>query len=1251
MATFILTTALNGLKSGLQKYNPITYLKSNLGPLSSLVFRDQDKHKFKDNLTSRLGDLKVQTCQYGEAIPLVYGTCQLSGNLLWCSNIREVINDTTTSQKIGGKGGQTVSSTVRNYYYYANFAIAICEGMIDKLNQVWADTELLNLQNYSHTIYYGTEEQLPDPTMESYLGHGNVPGHRGLAYIVFRDFPLTNFGNRIPNFSFEVSRNPYRQQENDRVEKMISSVIMIPGSGEFVYDTTVQYQLKGASVNGTWYVNGSKTRINENNNSNMADAVLATDQLQQTLTNLQWVAPVVAWYADGINIKDCTITPRVEYNFDDQRLLIDTKPDVWKVGDKYRYQARLISKDDQGRPRYGGTISDSSIINYLQLLRKRGLKIMFYPLIMVDDEQKSWRGRISGVATDLEHFFTGPDGYDHFILHYANLVKGRVDAFVMGSEMIGLTSITDVDHHFPAVEHFVQLASRVKQILGPQVIVTYAGDWSEYHHTDGGWYNMDPLWASPDIDVIGIDAYFPLTDILDTDDISKEDIINGWHSGEGYDWYYLDSVNRQHKQYFKDEDPQNPGKFAWKNIAYWWENSHYNPDGSQTAWQPQSKPIWFTEYGFPSVDGASNQPNVFYDPNSVEGGFPRYSKGQIDFHTQRICLQATEEYWRNSKMVTNKFVWTWDARPYPFFPNLLDVWADGNTWAYGHWLNGKLGNTLLADVVEDLGHKVGLTHSQLDTGELYDHLDGMVINSPNSYKTLLAILQKAYFFQVQESVQQLHFYRTDHRSDAVLVLDISQLILDDKHNIMTVILDDEGNSYDFLNISYLSREDNYNLCNRTIRRYNLLENNNTDVLYDNKSNITLPIIFSAENINYIGENLLKLQQAQQLQLEFSLTLEIKLELGDKFCLSDVHNLLPPECRDILLNDNFQVTAVDWQDNRPIHIQAERVAVYNKLATHNVMNTIQVTELITPNSQAILEVMELPQLQGKIHNTPLLYFIAKAEEPHWQGGKLFSSYNGVDYQAEADILSSSIVGSLYSLLRPALPYTLDYANKITIKLLDSIEASLESIDINTLLNGKNLALLGNELLQFQRADFNADGTYTLSVLLRGLYGTEESMASHQIGESFVLLDQHVLNQTVDDGTLGMNRFYKLVSFGQTVEQCETVVNHVVQGTNLLCLAPVNLQQYPLADGTIRLSWQRRSRGSYNWNDAIDLPLPEKREIYQITIYDHNTDIVLLETKVYDVSYYIYTPAIVSQQIYFSVGQIDDYQRLGKIATSV
>ena len=149
-------------------------------------------------------------------------------------------------------------------------------------------------------------------------------------------------------------------------------------------------------------------------------------------------------------------------------------------------------------------------------------------------------------------------------------------------------------------------------------------------------------------------------------------------------------------------------------------NVHYNhpsgvESGTPTSWVPQSKPIWFTELGCPAIDRGTNQPNVFFDPNSSESFTPNFSRGWRDDTIQRAYLEATYLWWDEaannpvSSVYGGRMVhvpecaaWTWDARPYPFFPALTDVCTDGANWQLGHWLTGRLGAVSLAALVRHL---------------------------------------------------------------------------------------------------------------------------------------------------------------------------------------------------------------------------------------------------------------------------------------------------------------------------------------------------------------------------------------------------------------------------------------------------------------------------------------------------------------------------------------------------------------------
>ncbi|MDG1436541.1 MAG: glycoside hydrolase TIM-barrel-like domain-containing protein [Rickettsiaceae bacterium] len=588
------------------------------------LHRTESSYKF----TNIKDGFRITKASYGSPIPLIFGRTRVTGQIIWISNVREQRNTSTTRSHFKSKHLTLEKNTI-SLEYYANFAIALCEGEISEIGRVWYNDQVINLGKYNFRLYKGDEKQLPDPLISN-LSDEPSPGYRGLAYIVFERLPLADFGDTIPNLSFEVTRKSNAKQDSS-VEDLVKSIVIIPGSGEYVYDTKIQKKstiLPSGAVLST-------TTINSHNHFNIANSVHSLNQLQTTCENIEWVAPVVCWFGNNIDAKHCTIRPAIEFN--DPKV---SYSEEWSVGGYNRSNAYEISKDELQNPLYGGSVNDASVIRYLEEIKSRNLKVMFYPMFFLDTAQKPWRGHVTTDPENIRNFFRKNEGYNKFILHYAHLVKNHIDAFVIGSELIGLTKVRD-GTTFPAVNELIELARQVKEIVGENVQVTYAADWSEYHHTTGGWYNLDPLWACPYIDFIGIDAYFPVTKSMSSA-ITPEELAEGWISGEGYDYYVDYANNTQH---------QLQPEYAWKNIRFWWENTHTNPDGSLTPWQPRSKPIWFTEFGFPSIDKASNQPNVFFDPKCLDGGSPRHSNGTIDFSIQRKAIRAFLEYWKTQEYI------------------------------------------------------------------------------------------------------------------------------------------------------------------------------------------------------------------------------------------------------------------------------------------------------------------------------------------------------------------------------------------------------------------------------------------------------------------------------------------------------------------------------------------------------------------------------------------------------------------------
>ena len=172
---------------------------------------------------SLLGDLTVSTSTYGATRTIVYGTMRVNGNIIWAQPL------TLLNVKTSGKGNLFGAPPTKTYEYFATFAMALCQGPAAKVLRVWADNTVIydatNGPNITiipstveasppllaFTFYPGDEEQLPDPLIESFVGTGQAPANRGTCYVVFNQLPLINFGNRIPNLSFEVAMSTEEQ--------------------------------------------------------------------------------------------------------------------------------------------------------------------------------------------------------------------------------------------------------------------------------------------------------------------------------------------------------------------------------------------------------------------------------------------------------------------------------------------------------------------------------------------------------------------------------------------------------------------------------------------------------------------------------------------------------------------------------------------------------------------------------------------------------------------------------------------------------------------------------------------------------------------------------------------------------------------------------------------------------------------------------------------------------------------------------
>jgi len=196
----------------------------------------------------RADDLRVTSSTAGKRVPYIAGLFPVDGNVI---DARELIEEKRTKRV--GKSLFSSGTKVTEYFYFFTGAISLCEGPITGVVRIWAWDKLIydardvatreaevqlraedltvdeterfavgtlvqrtlaaqteeneSIEQYM-TVYLGTADQEPDPTLVEIYGEGNVSAYRGQAYVVFNRLPLEKFerGAQVPQMRFEVCR-------------------------------------------------------------------------------------------------------------------------------------------------------------------------------------------------------------------------------------------------------------------------------------------------------------------------------------------------------------------------------------------------------------------------------------------------------------------------------------------------------------------------------------------------------------------------------------------------------------------------------------------------------------------------------------------------------------------------------------------------------------------------------------------------------------------------------------------------------------------------------------------------------------------------------------------------------------------------------------------------------------------------------------------------------------------------------------
>ncbi len=1198
----------------------------------------------------RLADLDVQSSSEGADVPRVYGRVRLAGQVIWATRYEETVVEETH----GGKGG--VSST--SYRYHANFAVGLCEGPISRVARVWADGTLLDTETVTMRVHLGSEDQEADPLILARQG-GEVPAYRGTAIVVFERFPLDDWGNRIPQLTFEVIRVV------DALESEIRAVTLIPGATEFGYDTRA---VTRASF-------GATASENRHTASAATDFLAALDELVELCPNLERIALVVSWFGDDLRVGECRLRPAVDAA--DK----DTSPTLWSVAGLSRTEARVVARLD-GRAAYGGTPSDASVVAAIREIRSRGLKVTLYPFVSMDlapgnglpdpyggAEQAAfpWRGRITchpapgrpgtsdrtaAVRADVAAFVgdvprsafavsgdtvlcADPTewSFRRMILHMAHLAvaAGGVDAFLLGSEFVGLTTLRDGAGAYPFVEALVALAADARAVLGPATAITYGADWTEWfghHPADGSGdvrFHLDPLWASPNVDAVGIDAWFPLTDWRPGDHLDaalhdgsadRAALAAGIAGGENFDWYYASDADRraQIRTPIVDTAHGEHWVFRPKDLAGWWSNPHHDRPGgvrapTPTAWVPGSKPIWFTELGCPAVDLGANRPSAFPDPKSSEGGLPPFSSGARDDLVQRRFLETVLDHWNPDRHpahnplspvtgrpmvdLAHAHLWTWDARPYPVFPSAVDVWSDGPAWSTGHWLTGRLGGTSIEGLIRAV--LADFDFDEVAFRAVPGHVDGFVIDRRMAAREALEPLLAAFCVDAVDTGTALRFCGRGRRVDAELAH--ADLVETEKAPLIEIRRRQESELPAEVSVTFSDAALDHRRTTVSSRR---LAGG-----AKRASSADLSMVAPVETVAGLVDVWLADLWASRTSLRFALDpTRLALEPGDVIDLH-VENRL----------ERLLIEAITDGAARTVEARSLDPAAYRPSRSAARLRRGALSPL---RPTPVVHVLDLahPTDDGELHRP----WIAAWASP-WTGRLAVRRRLDAATLASAGTIDRpALIGETVTALRRGPVAVWDRATVLDVRLLGG---TLAAASERMVLDGANRAAVRAsngrwEVFQFAGAELVAAATWRLTDLLREQGGSDDAwdgVSEIAAGAPFVLLDDRLVALPTGRDDVGREIVWRVGPAADPPTAPSWVeVAATPEGRGLRSWSPAHLgARVDPVSGDVAFSWVRRSRaaGADSWAFA-EVPFPETAEAWRLEIRRAGTLVRTVDT---------------------------------------
>lgn len=1160
----------------------------------------------------QLSDLQVTGSVYGQPIPRIYGATRIGGNLIQSSNLKAV----------GSSGGGGKKGGAATTLYTATFAVGICAGPIKAIWRIWADGKIIYdarpaavvlgegikvnaTGDYGKyiTIYDGTETQMPDPHLEALVGAGNQPGYRGLAYIVCTNFPVSDFGNRPPAFSFEIlglADNPSTLSfvggsavhNNDWLTVSAAARSLSAGTDKFgnmILCGVGSGFAQGVAQDGTQVWQLSTTQVEDMLKASWVNQTTSGlpgiglgphnfvwDTTGSTLTwvvapicNGEWLYFALSRTTGSLGAFSTEIWSGIAYPTQSGApsitACVRSRGPLANLGSSRVLVSGYGSVNDPILllvPAADGTLCIVYLPSVLYTIAPpelSPLNLFALPALITSpivSPHLAVNLGLNGIGLEDVVGWTLPFSAETDLYFYLNKTIMDYQAF---------TAISNVNYE---IKHVLQPAHPGGCMININLgLLDYLDLWGQALALGGVGLATILNYAPPGATSYSVinSAFFdslgaPALPFLD------EHVYLSTGAAGGTDAY-----SQVPAYMWAQPDGSYLVAFAMKGINDSGVNLHgdglwvsvrvfvYNPLTGAFIQQTDVVGLLYDR----GLIGGSAGSGFYYDSTSVMyqvspgvfvlGGFIDQIAGTLGAGTAYFAKLAT---------------------------------------AVGH------GNVSLAAIVKDVCERCGLTDAQIDVTALESTtVDGYTITSDMSGRAALSPLQQIFFFDGIESDWIIKWkLRSGTPIGAIAATDLGARA-DSASKDVPKIQEMRANDIELprgVQIKYFLPGIDYQVATQHAKRPSVTTN------AKNILTISAAITMEPSAAKAACEIALYLAWLRREQYDISVPQNYLLyDPGDVVTLAFTDTNGYP----VSVPAYITKTDIGADGVLPMSAQQTDAATYTVTAPGSApVYTPQTGLSAQPVAFALVDG---PLLQDN-DDSPGFYTSAHGSDGNWSGGVLTKSTDGGASFAKIDkYLSAGAAGISARALAAVSDYSLwDMTNTITVYIQGG--ETLASVPMSTVAGGANNALIGSpstgwELVGFANVTQISSTIFLLDTLLRGRQGTDWMIGRHAPGEQFIMAaqDGSFLPEALQQSEIGAPREYEAYSFGAASTGL-TPTAFTCAAVRIKPLAPINPMVVRDGSNNITLTWTPRRRLFCDIMDGIDPGVDEAIEAYSTDI---------------------------------------------------